>query len=63
MKARRKIKLLSLAIIIIMIATANVSFSQDAGRHQKKKIYHTNSMKTSLFSKNIVGSVIRYHDR
>jgi hypothetical protein len=29
MKARRKIRLLSLAIIIIMIATANVSFSQD----------------------------------
>ncbi len=29
MKARRKIKLLSLAIIILMIASANVSFSQD----------------------------------
>jgi hypothetical protein len=29
MKASRKIKLLSLAIIVIMIASANVSFSQD----------------------------------
>jgi len=29
MKARRKIKILSLAIIVIMIASANVSFSQD----------------------------------
>ena len=29
MKARRKIKLLSLAIVILMIASANVSFSQD----------------------------------
>jgi hypothetical protein len=57
MKARRKIKLLSLAVMIIMIASANVSFSQDEyddmyfnSADRKEVKFNENAVKPSAVS-------------